>query len=117
MGFSEERPLADTNSRNRLWWLPAGGFDNGIDSDAWAPILEIDARMTTPVLNALREAGVPGYACPTRPATHRPTPGVPLTDRLWVGSHHYSRAEDTLRHVIPTLLWLCDDDPSPKMRT
>ncbi|WP_137121245.1 hypothetical protein [Segeticoccus rhizosphaerae] len=110
MSSSQERPVADLSARDRLWWLPADGFGNGLDCDAWAPILEVDSRMTSPVLNALREAGVPAYACPTTPPAHRAANcEVPPTDRLWVGSHRYARAEDTLRRVIPTLRWICTD--------
>ena len=46
----------------RLWWLPAGGFGNGLDDAAWAPVLEISEQIVPDVLRALANAGVPGYA-------------------------------------------------------
>ncbi len=46
----------------RLCWLPAGGRGNGLDDDAWAPVLEISAAAVPSVLAALGSASVPAYA-------------------------------------------------------
>ena len=43
----------------RLWWLPAGGDGNGLDDQAWAPVLEVSRRVVPALLDALAAAGVP----------------------------------------------------------
>ncbi len=67
------RPAEQSSRPGRLWWLPAGGQGNGLDDDAWAPVLEVSQRIV-PVLARsapfLAAAGVgasrvylrPGYA-------------------------------------------------------
>jgi hypothetical protein len=65
------RPMAYTRRRGRLWWLPADGYGNGLDDDAWAPVLEISEQVVPALLDVLRQAGVPGYAAPARSARAR----------------------------------------------
>jgi hypothetical protein len=99
------RPASQPASHGRLWWLPAGGYGNGLDDAAWAPVLEISERVVPDVLGALADAGVPGYAAPARP------PGFRLRDRsrqpepwrLWVGASAHGRAEEVLVAVMPRL--------------
>ncbi len=31
------RPAEQAARPGRLWWLPAGGYGNGLDDDAWVP--------------------------------------------------------------------------------
>ena len=50
---------------------PSGRQGNGIDDDAWAPILEVGAGIAVPLLGAFRAAGVPAYAASTQPALSR----------------------------------------------
>lgn len=89
----------------RLWWLPAGGYGNGLDDDSWAPVLEISERVVPRLLSVLRDVGVPAYAAPVRPAAGR------LRDRsgrapgcqLWVGASAYGRAEAVLLAAMPSV--------------
>jgi hypothetical protein len=104
MPASISRPLAQPQRFGTLWWLPSGGISNGIDDDAWAPILDVTADLVEPLLAALREAGVPGYAAtaprPRTPQRHASNePGY----RLWVGSSAHGRAEETLVRVLAGL--------------
>ena len=100
------RPVEQSAGFGRLWWLPPGGYGNGLDDAAWAPILEISERIVPDVLRALADAGVPGYAAPAHP------PGYRLRDhsqqpegyQLWVGASAHGRAEDVLVAVMPRLV-------------
>jgi hypothetical protein len=105
MTASVSRPVVAAARRGRLWWLPASGRGNGLDDQAWAPVLEISEQVVPQVLSVLRDAGVPAYAAPAR------LPGARLRDRtrapeawrLWVGASAYGRAEDALVAVMPWL--------------
>jgi len=103
MSASISKPATVPQRFGRLWWLPSGGLGNGLDDDAWAPILEVDGDVVAPLLAALGAAGVPAYAAvPTASgaAGHR---GGPPGCRLWVGTSAYGRAEETLIAVLPAL--------------
>jgi hypothetical protein len=86
------RPIAQLQRFGRLWWLPSGGISNGIDDDAWAPILDVSADQVKPLLAALRQAGVPAYAARRR--------GTGSSYQLWVGSSAHGRAEETLIRTL-----------------
>ena len=103
MSASIARPVAQPRRFGRLWWLPSGGIGNGIDDDAWAPILEVSADQVKPVLAALRRAGVPGYAARRR--------GTARSYQLWVGSSAHGRAEETLIRTLPAGHWPRPDRP------
>lgn len=92
MSASVSRPVTQPQRFGRLWWLPSCGISNGIDDDAWAPILEVNADHVTLLLVALREAGVPAYAARRRAAG--------TSYQLWVGSSAHGRAEETLIRVL-----------------
>jgi len=89
----------------RLCWLPAGGFGNGLDDDAWAPVLEISETAVPSVLAALGSASVPAYAAPGGSAGPRCSgrPLEPGSCQLWVGASAYGRAEAVLLAVMPHL--------------
>jgi hypothetical protein len=104
MSASVSRPVAQPQRFGTLWWLPSGGISNGIADDAWAPILDVSADLVTPLLTALREAGVPGYAAAV--ARHNAPRGRAATQprcRLWVGSSAHGRAEETLIKALGRL--------------
>jgi hypothetical protein len=105
MPTSVSRPVAQPQRFGTLWWLPSGGISNGIGDDAWAPILDVSADLVTPLLTALREAGVPGYAAAVArrnaPASH--VAAQPRC-RLWVGSSAHGRAEETLMKALARLI-------------
>jgi hypothetical protein len=92
MPASVSKPIAQPQRFGRLWWLPSGGIGNGIDDDAWAPILEVRADQVTSLLAALREAGVPAHAARRR--------AVEPSYQLWVGSSAHGRAEETLIRTL-----------------
>jgi hypothetical protein len=105
MAASVSRPAEQIGRRGRLWWLPSGGQGNGLDDDAWAPVLEVSERVVPAVLRVLGEAGVPGYAAPARPATRRLRDHTrrPEGYQVWVGASAYGEAEMTLVRVMPYL--------------
>jgi hypothetical protein len=106
MSASISRPARQSQRFGRLWWLPPHGLGNGLDDDAWAPILDVPADLVTPLLAALRAAAVPAYAAaapvpPSRRAVRAPGPPG---HRIWVGSSAHARAEETLiklGHLTP----------------
>ena len=89
----------------RLWWLPAGGFGNGLDDAAWAPVLGVSEQIVPDVLRVLANAGVPGYAAPAHSAGWRlrGRSRRPETYRVWVGASAHGRAEEVLVAVMPRL--------------
>ena len=99
------RPAGQSASLGRLWWLPAGGHGNGLDDDAWAPVLEISEQIVADVLRALADAGVPGYAAPAHLPGYRLRirSRQPETYRLWAGASAHGRAEEVLLSVMPRL--------------
>jgi len=106
MGALATRPAEQRSGEfARLWWLPSGGHGNGLDDDSWVPVLEISEQVVPRVLGSLRDAGVPGYAAPSRTGSGR------LGDRsrrpdgwqLWVGASGYGRAEAALLAAMPSL--------------
>jgi len=104
MSASISRPVQQPQRFGRLWWLPPGGQGNGIDDDAWAPILEVGAGIAVPLLGAFRAAGVPAYAASTQPALSRRAARMAgPAYRIWVGTSAYGRAEETLITVMPSL--------------
>jgi hypothetical protein len=105
MSASVSRPLPQAGRPGRPWWLPPGGCGNGLDDEAWAPILEVSQRIVPALLALLYEAGVPAYAAPARSAAARlrDRSGRPESYRLWVGTSAYGSAETALVVVMPYL--------------
>ena len=99
------RPAEQLAGPGRSWWLPAGGYGNGLDDVAWAPVLEISEQIVPDVLRALADAGVPGYAAPAHLPGYRlrDRSRQPETYRLWVGASAHGRAEEVLMTVMPRL--------------
>jgi hypothetical protein len=101
-----KRPVQQGAGRiARLWWLPAGGYGNGLDDSSWVPALQISEQVVPQVLKVLRGAGVPGYAAPAGLAAGglRDRPGRPGGWQLWVGGSGYGRAEAALLAAMPSL--------------
>jgi hypothetical protein len=105
MSASVSRPIPEAGRPGRLWWLPPGGHGNGLDDEAWAPVLEVSERIVPALLARLREAGVPAYAAPARSgaARLRDRTGRPKSYRLWVGASAHGAAENALVVVMPYL--------------
>ena len=119
MTGSVERPIANLEVRGRLWWLPAEGFGNGLEDASWAPILDVDARVISALLDALRQVNVPAFAAPSHSVAQRllRTHGQALSYRVWVGASCYSVAETTLLRVMPGLNQCClpgDNNPTDR---
>ena len=89
----------------RLYWLPACGRGNGLDDDAWAPVLQISEAAVPQVLAALAAASVPAFAAPAHPAGARSSvlTREPASSQLWVGASAYGRAEAVLMAIMPHL--------------
>ena len=101
MTASVSRPAGQPS---RLGWLPAGGYGNGLDDQAWAPALRVSEQVV--LLDGLRAAGAPACAARMRPPLRRPWDRrrkPPDSCQLWVGASAYSRAEAALLAVMPRL--------------
>lgn len=109
MTGSIERPLTHLGVRGRLWWLPREGFGNGLEDASWAPILDLDVRVISAVLDVSRQANVPAFASPSHSVAYRLrlTDGQALSYRVWVGASRYSAAEATMLRVLPDLNRRC----------
>lgn len=105
MAAPVSRPAARSGTLGSLWWLPPGGFGNGLDDDAWAPVLTISERVVPRALSLLQQVGVPAYAAPAQPlsARLRRRAGQPPGWQLWVGSSAYGEAEAALLAMMPLL--------------
>lgn len=105
MTSSVSRPAEQLGRFGRLWWLPAGGYGNGLDDQAWAPALQISGRIVPQVLDALRDAGVPAYVARVRSPLRSPRDRgwQPESYQLWVGASAYGRAEAALLAVMSLL--------------
>jgi hypothetical protein len=105
MTESISRPDEQAWRRGRLWWLPPGGYRNGLNDDAWAPVLEISERAVPTVLCALAEASVPAHAAPANSGTDRVKDQAqrPGPYQLWVGASAYGRAEAALLRLTSYL--------------
>jgi hypothetical protein len=83
--------------KDRAYWLPPGGIDNGLDAETWAVLVDVDASDMAPVLAGLGQAGIAAYAAPIgRPG--RRAPGREF--RIWVDTWPHARAEDVLRRIL-----------------
>jgi hypothetical protein len=100
MAAADASPRSETAGNGpvpRAYWLPPHGHGNGLDAPFWAPIADVPAKDVEALLDALREAGVPGYAAEVGP------PGPRRRVRIWVASLRYSTAEDALRTALNRL--------------
>lgn len=89
--------LRDLTTRGTPFWLPPGGWDNGLWSASWAAILDAPTEQAASLLLLeLKDACVPAYAARLR---HVPDTAA----RIWVGCDAYGRAESTLLRILPNL--------------
>ena len=97
-------------TRGRPFWLPPGGWGNGLDAESWAAVVDVRGELAaTLLLHDLRDAAVPAYAAVLRPpqpdaAHRRSSTGVHV--RIWVGNDAYGRARETLLRALPVLVHL-----------
>jgi hypothetical protein len=84
-------------ARGMMFWLPPGGFGNGLPATAWAQIADVAEEDLAEVVLALTDAGIPAYvAAPLPGARHRTRLRSRTRYRLWVDPMHYGQAEDVL---------------------
>lgn len=108
MAGAEQYVVTEFERRGKPFWLPPGGWDNGLGAAAWAAILDLTSEPAADmVLLELRAAGIPAYAAQVGP------PGASSAWRLanrgqrvriWVGSRSYGKAEIELARILPTLI-------------
>jgi hypothetical protein len=105
MTESVSRFAEQIGRQGRLWRLPPGGYRNGLDDEAWVPVLKVRERTVPTVLCVLAEAGVPAYAAPASSGASRleDDMGRPEPYQLWVGASAYGRAEMALARLTPYL--------------
>jgi hypothetical protein len=87
---------------HRLGDVPHGARRNGLDGDAYVPLLDLAPTLTDGLLLALRRAGIAAYAAPT---PRRRPGGRPTTDRVWVEVWGRGRAEDVVRAELSRRQW------------
>jgi hypothetical protein len=103
----------------RLWWLPAGGYGNGLGDSSWVPALEISGQVVAPVPTtlavltvgaALRAIGIRG--APAHAATALAAAGVG-TSRVCLGVHWPA---DVVAGWLFAIGWLHLTDPDSRAR-
>jgi hypothetical protein len=86
--------------RDRAFWRAPGGWDNGLDDDAWVAVLDVvNSYVATILLFNLRDDGVPAYAA----TVHTPRARRPVV-RLWVGASRYGAAQTSLMRLLPNMI-------------
>lgn len=85
------------SDRGVMFWLPPGGFGNGVPAVAWAEIADLTEEQLASVLFDLAEAEIGGYVA--RPTTGR-IGQHGQKYRLWVDTRQYSRASDLLMRLF-----------------
>jgi hypothetical protein len=88
------RPLEDIAACEIPYWLPPGGWDNGVWADTWELLSDIDSGHVTRILGLLAAADIGGYAA--IPGGRRARARGPVPYSLWVDAMQYGLAEDVL---------------------
>jgi hypothetical protein len=98
-GSAPNRPIDSPIARDiaHVAWLPHRGLGNGIDADAWAPVVEVTGPAALRLLDALAVAGVAAFASPIGP-------GREDVWRMWVATRRYSTAEQVMLREMPAIL-------------
>jgi hypothetical protein len=96
-----------SRSVDKAYWLPPRGFSNGLDAEAWAPIADVSENEAGLFLRSLRDAGIPAYAA------RRAGRGLDAPFGIWVGTWHYSRAEDVIARVLLRMRRGDSENPEP----
>ena len=81
-----------------MFWLPPGGTDNGVWASAWAELADLEPGDVGPLLTLLADADIGGYVA--TPGGCWRCYGSTVTQRLWVDSLQYHRAEDVLMNYL-----------------
>lgn len=84
-------------SMGRAYWLPPGGFGNGLDAATWAELVDADASELVLLMDALRAADIAAYAARLDRLGRRHPSSL---FRIWVDTWTHSRAEDVIRKEL-----------------
>jgi hypothetical protein len=108
MAGAAHHVITDFAVRGRAFWLPPGGWGNGLDCESWVAIIDVRGELpATLLLLELRDARVPGYAAVLR-SPRAVGDGRLRSDRLrvrvWVGGDAYGRGEATILRAVPGLM-------------
>jgi hypothetical protein len=101
--YSSVTPLEELAQRSVMYWLPFGGWDNGVWADTWVILADIENEDVTAVLDLLTEADVGGYVA--IPRGQKARAGGRL--HLYVDTMRYHRAEDVM------MVFLRGKEPRP----
>jgi hypothetical protein len=82
---------------------------NGLQDDTWVPVLLVDRRIVTALLDDLRSTGVPARCTRFRPGWH--IPPWPATWCVWVSRSAYPRAQERLAVTVPRLIRAMNQGP------
>jgi len=107
MAGSSHHVVHDLTRFGRPFWLPPGGWGNGLEDTAWAAVVDVNGEHAASViLMRLREAHVPGYAAGLRPAlrTRRGSRPSARPVRIWVGAASYGRGQSAVLEMLPDLV-------------
>jgi hypothetical protein len=108
MAGSAQHVVRRLEEFNRAFWLPPGGWDNGLDDRAWVALLDVRGEgIASLLLMSLREADVPAYAAVRwRPLRRRAgaRQHQPVQVRIWVGARGYGTGRTVLMRTVPGLL-------------
>lgn len=86
--------------RGSAFWLPPGGFGNGLPAAAWAQTALLAEGRVSAILAVLTEAGIPAHVdAAAGPRGFRDASGA-SGFVLWVDSHRYSAATDLLMDLL-----------------
>ena len=76
----------------RAYQLPPFGRGNGLEALFWTALARVPAARSEPLLEALAEAGIAGWAAPVR--------GAPALEDLWSASAESEQAQDVVMRIL-----------------
>lgn len=105
MAGSAHRVVSDRSAFGHAYWLPPGGWGNGLDDDGWVALADVASEYVASLLLAvLRDARVPAYAASLRPPLRARRRNGRRPVRIWVGAGAYGRAQTTLLSALPEVV-------------
>ncbi|MFT4085223.1 MAG: hypothetical protein QM638_21795 [Nocardioides sp.] len=109
MAGSSHHVIRDLSRFGRPYWLPPGGWGNGLDDRSWVALVDVTREdVASLLLMTLREADVPGYAAVLRRPWRAPARArgrdLPPRIRLWVGGSSYGTAQTEILRIMPGLV-------------
>lgn len=100
MAGAQHQTFGQQSPHDRAFWRAPGGWDNGLDDDAWVAVLDVaDSYIATLLLFELRQDGVPAYATRVRTSA-----GRQQVVRIWAGASRYGAARSSLMRLLPNMI-------------